>query len=69
MTVNQDAGRGREWFGLGQDPRVVQEWLRQNNLMYGGLVAVAVHSAGYVRLERDQLPTPPDAEEPGDPQA
>lgn len=34
-----------------------------------GLVAVAVHSAGYVRLERDQLPTPPDAEEPGDPQA
>jgi hypothetical protein len=108
-TVDDDAAQGPAWFR--QDPRQVQEWLRQNNLIYGGLiaigvalvqpfltaasldlsafvgvvagfwhilwvagvgmlvsgiVAVAVHSAGYVRLERDQAPTPPEAEAPGD---
>ena len=159
--MNQDAGRGRKWLGLGQDPKLVQEWLRQNNLIYGGLiaigvymaqpfltaasldlsaricvvafsvaipllaalvvvnrqeifrgratgsvvvetarvvaqlsafvgvvagfwhiywiagvamlaaglVAVGVHSAGYVRLERDRLPTPPEAGDAGDPEA
>jgi hypothetical protein len=30
------------------------------------LVGVAVHSAGYWRVERDQMPTPQEAEEPGD---
>jgi hypothetical protein len=65
------------------DPAQEQEWLRQNNLIYGwligigvvagfwhigwiagvgvlvsGLVEIAVHAAGYVRLE---------AEEPGAP--
>lgn len=106
MRMNQDRGRGREWFG--QDPTLVQEWLRQNNLIYGGLiaigvymvqpfltagsldlsaricvvafsvaipllagglVAVGVHSAGYVRVEQGHLPTPPDAEELDDPEA
>jgi hypothetical protein len=40
--MSQDAGRGREWFGFGQDPKLVQEWLRQNNLAYGGLIAIGV---------------------------
>jgi hypothetical protein len=38
--MTEDAGRGREWFGFGQDPKLVQEWLRQNNLAYGGLIAI-----------------------------
>jgi hypothetical protein len=99
MRMNQDRGRRREW--IGQDPKLVQEWLRQNNLIYGGLiaigvymvqpflvagfwhilwiagvgilagglVAVGVHSAGYMRVEQGHLPTPPDAEEPDDPEA
>ena len=86
MGMNQDRGRRREW--IGQDPKLVQEWLRQNNLIYGGLiaigvymvqpfvgilagglVAVGVHSAGYMRVEQGHLPTPPDAEEPDDPEA
>jgi hypothetical protein len=52
------------------DPEQDQEWLRQNNLIYGGLigigvvlasglVGIGVHSAGYVRLE---------FKEPGDPE-
>jgi len=28
--MTQDAGR--EWLWFGQDPKLVQEWLRQNNL-------------------------------------
>jgi hypothetical protein len=36
MRMTQDGGRGRDWFGFGQDPKLVQEWLRQNNLAYGG---------------------------------
>jgi hypothetical protein len=30
--MTQDAGRGRQWFGFGEDPKLVQEWLRRNNL-------------------------------------
>ena len=41
MRMNQDRGRRREWFG--QDPKLVQEWLRQNNLIYGGLIAIGVY--------------------------
>jgi hypothetical protein len=44
-------------------------WIAGVGVLAGGLVAVGVHSAGYVRLERDQPPTPPDAEAPGDPEA
>ena len=40
--MTQDAGRGRQWFGFGEDPKLVQEWLRQNNLAYGGLIAIGV---------------------------
>jgi hypothetical protein len=39
--VNQDPGQGRAW--LGEDPRLVQETLRQNNLIYGGLIAIGVY--------------------------
>jgi hypothetical protein len=31
--VNDDAARGQD--GLRRDPAQVQEWLRQNNLIYG----------------------------------
>ena len=104
--MNQDRGRGREWFG--QDPTPVQEWLRQNNLIYGGLIAIGVYvymvqpflTAGsldlsaricvvafsvaipllagllvlnrqeiFLRVEQGHPPTPPDAEEPDDPEA
>jgi hypothetical protein len=41
MRMNQGPGRGREWFG--QDPKLVQEWLRQNNLIYGGLIAIGIY--------------------------
>src|SRR4030095_11970851 len=41
--MTQDAGRGRQWFGFGEDPKLVQEWLRQNNLIYGGLIAIGVY--------------------------
>jgi hypothetical protein len=101
MIVEEDAAQERAW--LRQDPKLEQEWLRQNNLIYGGLIAigvylvqpflttasldlhilwiagvgilasglvgVGVHSAGYWRLERDQLPTPQEGEEPGGPES
>jgi len=35
-------------------------------LLASGLLAVAVHSAGYWRLERDQPPTLQKPEDPGD---
>jgi hypothetical protein len=42
-------------------------WIAGAGMLASGIAAVAVHSAGYVRLERDQEPTPPQqAEEPGD---
>jgi hypothetical protein len=104
MRMNQDRGRRREWFG--QDPKLVQEWLRQNKLIYGGLIAIGVYmvqpflTAGlldlsaticvvalsvaipllagllvlnrqeiFLRVEQGHPPTPPDAEEPDDPEA
>jgi hypothetical protein len=116
MIVEEDAAQERAW--LRQDPQLEQEWLRQNNLIYGGLIAigvylvqpflttasldrsatisafvgvvagfwhilwiagvgilasglvgVGVHSAGYWRLERDQVPTPQEGEEPGGPES
>jgi hypothetical protein len=39
--VTGNGRRGRR-FGFGEDPKLVQEWLRQNNLAYGGLIAVGV---------------------------
>jgi hypothetical protein len=41
--MSQGAGRRRDWFGIGQDPKLVQEWLRQNNLAYGGLIVIGVY--------------------------
>ncbi len=41
-------------------------WIAGVGMLAGGIVGVAVHSAGYVRLERNQDPTPKAAEEPGD---
>jgi hypothetical protein len=41
-------------------------WIAGVGMLAGGIVGVAVHSAGYVRLERDQQPAPQQAEEPGD---
>ena len=41
-------------------------WIAGVGVLACGLVGVGVHSAGYVRLERDQEPTPQEAEEPGD---
>ena len=35
-------------------------------MLASGLVAVAVHSTGYWRLERDRLSGPRDGEEPAD---
>jgi hypothetical protein len=35
-------GDSRERGPFRQDPRQVQEWLRQNNLIYGGLIAIGV---------------------------
>jgi hypothetical protein len=40
-------------------------WIAGVGMLAGGLVAVAVHSAGYWRLERDQVPTPQGTEEAG----
>lgn len=63
---------------MNEDPAQEQEWLRHSNLIYGALIgigvvmvqpflaAVAVHSAGFVRLEFDQKPTPQEVQEPGD---
>jgi hypothetical protein len=41
-------------------------WIAGVGVLAGGIVGLAVHAAGYVRLERDQEPTPQKAEEPGD---
>ena len=47
-------------------------WIAGVGMLAGGLVGVAVQSAGYWRLERDRLlerdqqPPPQDADEPGD---
>jgi hypothetical protein len=41
-------------------------WIAGVGMLAGGLLAVAVHSAGYTRLERGHLPAPPDGEDPGD---
>jgi hypothetical protein len=40
MRMNRP-GRRRDWFG--RDPKLVQEWLRQHNLIYGGLIAIGVY--------------------------
>jgi hypothetical protein len=41
-------------------------WIAGVGMLASGLVAVAVHSAGWWRLERDQAPTPQESGEPGD---
>jgi hypothetical protein len=41
-------------------------WIAGVGILAGGLVGVAVHSAGYWRLERDRGPTPQDGGAPGD---
>jgi hypothetical protein len=41
-------------------------WIAGVALLASGLLAVAVHSAGYWRLERDQQPTLQEAEGPSD---
>jgi hypothetical protein len=40
VTVNEDAEYERGW--LRPDPKQVQEWIRQNNLIYGGLIGIGV---------------------------
>jgi hypothetical protein len=42
-------------------------WIAGAGMLASGIVAVGVQSAGYLRLEHDQAPSPEDAEEPGDP--
>jgi hypothetical protein len=41
VTVSNNAGQEPQWFR--QDPGLVQEWIRQNNLIYGALIAVGVY--------------------------
>ena len=41
-------------------------WIAGIGLLAGGLVAVAVHAAGYLDLSRDQTPTAQEAGAPGD---
>jgi hypothetical protein len=41
-------------------------WVAGVGMLVCGLVAVAVHSAGYWRLERDRLLAPQEPEQPGD---
>jgi hypothetical protein len=41
VTVSNNAGREPQWFR--QDPGLVQEWIRQNNLIYGALIAIGVY--------------------------
>jgi hypothetical protein len=41
-------------------------WIAGVAVLTSGLAGVAVHSAGYMRLVRDQGPTPPAADEPGE---
>jgi hypothetical protein len=43
VTANEDAARERK--PIRQDPRQVQEWLRQSNLIYGGLILIGVYMA------------------------
>lgn len=71
--MNEGSRREPGW--LRRDPKQVQEWLRQDNLIYGGLIAIGVaagigagvvYSAGCVRLERDQELTAPEGGVPGD---
>jgi hypothetical protein len=40
VSVNEDSEHQQGW--LRQDPAQVQEWLRQNNLIYGGLIGIGV---------------------------
>jgi uncharacterized membrane protein len=42
-------------------------WIAGVGILASGLVGV--HSAGYWRLERDQVPTPQEGEEPGGPES
>ena len=42
------------------------QWIAGVGMLASGIVGVAVHSAGYVRLERDREPVSREAEEPGD---
>jgi hypothetical protein len=45
VTVQEDSEYERErlrWIGRAQDPRQVQEWLRQNSLIYGALIGIGV---------------------------
>lgn len=39
--MSNNAGREPQWFR--QDPGLVQEWIRQNNLIYGALIAIGVY--------------------------
>src|SRR6266540_6573123 len=41
-------------------------WIAGVGMLAFGTVGVAVHSAGYTRLERDQGPMPQAGEQPGD---
>jgi hypothetical protein len=41
-------------------------WIAGVGMLASGIVGVAVHSAGYTRLEREQEPTPQEGDEPGD---
>jgi O-antigen/teichoic acid export membrane protein len=41
-------------------------WIAGVGMLAGGLVAVAVQSAGFWRLEREQKASPQEGEEPGD---
>jgi hypothetical protein len=44
-------------------------WIAGVGILAGGLVGVAVLSAGYTHLKRDEEPTPQEGEEPGDTEA
>jgi hypothetical protein len=41
-------------------------WIAGVGMLAGGLVALAVHSAGYLGLHRDQVPTAQGDRAPGD---
>jgi hypothetical protein len=41
-------------------------WVAGVGILVSGLAGVAVHTAGYVRLELNPPPPPQEAEEPGD---
>ena len=41
-------------------------WIAGVGMLAGGLMAVAVHAAGYLDLKRDQAPTAQEARAPGD---